>query len=497
MPARTATLPRASVGSVARPALLQAFRARGFHIGGVLSATVPRASAPEPRPKRRSSALLLSSVLAAVKSVPWRRLAPVPVIVAIAYILASRRAASAQASPFSLTFASLSCGFIDTLAGAEPRMVLVLRDGLEVDVASGCLDLDLEPCQPSALAALAQIAPLVCFALMLVGVAWLFLRRRTRPEESAATAAQAEPRGAVTAAEALRELQRLRHARGHTGGLCALCFERVARPSDGTLFCGHNFHRACLEERGLGGAADPCPACGGAEEGENPSPPRPRPPARPPSHSEPGRAGGQARHGEVGDAAEAAFLAADSPALYEPHLDLLVPPSAPVQELAGPAPPESPLLEDRGPCSGICGDVAGLALTVTSYALVAWAVRAFAGCPAGDIALAVAPALGFASVAALLLARPRQASRASRVARGLLLTLVLATSPHAPAKAGRLSSALFAALRVFVLSALLHVAAGGLRTRPRPPPPPPRAGRDAGAPSPSPSSGPESRKKPE
>eukprot|EP00741_Cyanophora_paradoxa_P009156 tig00001471_g8867.t1 len=58
---------------------------------------------------------------------------------------------------------------------------------------------------------------------------------------------------------ALRELRRLRGEPGHTGALCALCFEAAGRHSDGLLPCGHNFHPRCLAQ---GGHSAACPVCG-------------------------------------------------------------------------------------------------------------------------------------------------------------------------------------------------------------------------------------------
>eukprot|EP00741_Cyanophora_paradoxa_P011465 tig00020560_g11076.t1 len=111
------------------------------------------------------------------------------------------------------------------------------------------------------------------------------------------------------AARALEELQKLRHEPGYTGELCAICFDPVSRPSDGYLFCGHNFHKKCLERRRAGGAAEICPVCEGLSGGEGP-------------YLSLSLRRIRARWREVGPECEAAFRAAASPVLYDPEADL-------------------------------------------------------------------------------------------------------------------------------------------------------------------------------
>eukprot|EP00741_Cyanophora_paradoxa_P011463 tig00020560_g11074.t1 len=111
------------------------------------------------------------------------------------------------------------------------------------------------------------------------------------------------------AARALEELQKLRHEPGYTGDLCAICFDPVSRPSDGYLFCGHNFHKQCLERRRAGGAAEICPVCEGLSGAEGP-------------YLSLSLRRIRARWREVGPECEAAFRAAASPVLYDPETDL-------------------------------------------------------------------------------------------------------------------------------------------------------------------------------
>eukprot|EP00741_Cyanophora_paradoxa_P011461 tig00020560_g11072.t1 len=111
------------------------------------------------------------------------------------------------------------------------------------------------------------------------------------------------------AARALEELQKLRHEPGYTGDLCAICFDPVSRPSDGYLFCGHNFHKTCLERRRAGGAAEICPVCEGLSGAEGP-------------YLSLSLRRIRARWREVGPECEAAFRAAASPVLYDPETDL-------------------------------------------------------------------------------------------------------------------------------------------------------------------------------